>query len=60
MVWRMRDCLIVARTVLAVAEPYGDCLTHADGHYERWEAWQALRATGLRSAGLPAENGVSE
>jgi hypothetical protein len=21
------------------AEPYGDCLTHAHGHYEVWEAW---------------------
>ncbi|SEG64462.1 hypothetical protein SAMN04488144_13226 [Methylobacterium sp. 190mf] len=58
--WRVADCLVLDRSVLAEAEPYGDCLTHPGGHYERWEAWQALSAPALRAAGLPAEIAVSE
>lgn len=26
---------------LEVAEPYGDCLTFGEGHYETWLGWQA-------------------
>lgn len=58
--WRVADCLVVERSVLAEAETYGDCLTHAGGHYERWEAWQALGQAGLRATGMPTEIGVSE
>lgn len=58
--WRVADCLVIERSVLAQAEAYGDCLTHAGGHYERWEAWQLLGPAGLRAAGLPTEIGVSE
>ena len=58
--WRVADCLVLDRSVLAEAEPYGDCLTHPGGHYERWEAWQALRVPALRAAGLPAEIAESE
>jgi hypothetical protein len=58
--WRVGNCLVIDRTTLPQAEPYGDCLTHASGHYERWSAWQALGATGLRAAGLPPEIGLRE
>ena len=58
--WRVADCLVLERSVLAEAEPYGDCLTHAGGHYERWEAWRALSAGGLRAASLPVEIAASE
>jgi hypothetical protein len=33
--WRVDDFLVVDRSTLAKAEPYGDCVTHAAGHYER-------------------------
>lgn len=58
--WRVADCLVLERSMLAEAEPYGDCLTHACGHYERWESWQTMSAAALRAAGLPAEIAVSE
>jgi hypothetical protein len=58
--WRVGDSLLIERIVLAQAEPYGDCLTHAGGHFERWAAWQALGGPGLRAAGLPLEIGLSE
>jgi len=32
--------LLTAGCSLAAAEPYGDCLTFADGHYEVWERWR--------------------
>ena len=32
--------LLTAGCSLAAAEPYGDCLTYADGHYEVWERWR--------------------
>lgn len=51
--WRVADALVVDRTPLSCAEPYGDCLTHGPGHYERWEAWQRLGARGLRERGYP-------
>jgi hypothetical protein len=51
--WRVADGIVVDRSTLAEAEPYGDCLTHAAGHYERWQAWQALGATRLASMGYP-------
>lgn len=35
--WRVGGVLVLDRSPLAEAEPYGDCLTHAAGHYERWE-----------------------
>jgi hypothetical protein len=36
-------------------EPYGDCLTHAAGHYERWQQWQALGPVRLACKGFPAQ-----
>lgn len=47
--WRVDDddVLVVDRSTLAKAEPYGDCLIHAAGHYERWEQWRRLGPAGL-------------
>lgn len=35
------------RTRLAVAETYGDHLTHSRGHHEVWEGWRRLGPAGL-------------
>ncbi|MDB5243902.1 MAG: hypothetical protein JWP57_4528 [Spirosoma sp.] len=51
--WRVDGTLIVDRSTLDEAEPYGDCLTHANGHYERWQEWQALGGSGLVAKGYP-------
>jgi hypothetical protein len=51
--WRVSDYLVVDRSALSDAEPYGDCLTHAMGHYDRWQQWQALGEAKLTSGGLP-------
>jgi hypothetical protein len=51
--WRVAGVLVIDRSTLEEGEPYGDCLTHAAGHYERWENWQALGAEGLRAIGFP-------
>lgn len=40
--------------VRAFAEPYGDFLTHSQGHFEVWEGWQRLGPAGLARRGLPA------
>lgn len=58
--WRVGDHLLVERTPLAQAEPYGDCLTHSGGHYERWEVWQGLGAKRLRTEGFPGQIAFSE
>jgi hypothetical protein len=34
--------VVIDRSTLDEAEPYGDCITHAAGHYERWQEWQSL------------------
>jgi hypothetical protein len=51
--WRVNDVLVVDRSTLDVAEPYGDCITHAAGHYERWQEWQASGGTRMVSMGYP-------
>jgi hypothetical protein len=48
-----RLMLVLDRTSLAEAEPYGDCLTHPRGHYEAWEAWRELGSAGLTRRTLP-------
>jgi hypothetical protein len=48
--WRVNGVLVVDRSTLDDAEPYGDCLTHAAGHYQRWQEWQALGGTGRTAA----------
>ncbi|MCJ2007957.1 hypothetical protein [Methylobacterium sp. J-092] len=58
--WRVAGALVVDRTPLSRAEPYGDCLTHGPGHYEQWEAWQRLGVRGLREQGHPDAIRVSE
>lgn len=58
--WQVESSLVVERTPLSEAEPYGECLTHAGGHYDRWENWQRLGAAGLRAAGLPEAIAFSE
>lgn len=35
--------ILVDSTTLADAEPYGDFLTHPQGHYEIWSTWQKPR-----------------
>jgi len=51
--WRVGGVLVVDHSTLAEAEPYGDCLTHPAGHYERWEQWRKLGASRLAALGLP-------
>ncbi|UDL93589.1 hypothetical protein LGH83_13525 [Lichenihabitans sp. PAMC28606] len=57
-VWDVRDGnrppqLVIDGTSLVEAEPYGDFLTHARGHYEVWEGWRQLGPAGLIGRGLP-------
>ena len=58
--WVLGDTLLIDRSTLAEAEPYGDCLTHANGHYELWEQWQAKGSAGLRALGYPTKIMSSE
>ncbi len=51
--WYVDGVLVVDRSTLDEAEPYGDCITHAAGHYERWEEWKALGGTVRAAAGYP-------
>lgn len=51
--WRVAGVLVVDRSTLDNAEPYGDCMTHAAGHYDRWQEWQALGGAGRALAGYP-------
>ncbi len=53
--WWVNGALVIDRSTLGEAEPYGDCLTHAAGHYERWQEWQALGPARLAGKGFPAE-----
>ena len=46
---------MATRRPLDEAESYGDCLTHAAGHYERWQEWQALGPARLACKGFPAQ-----
>ncbi len=58
--WRVAGSLIVDRSTLDEAEPYGDCITHARGHYECWQEWQALGGTGLATKGYPTKIASTE
>jgi hypothetical protein len=51
--WRVNGVLVVDLSTLDEAEPYGDCITHATGHYDCWEHWQTLGATRLAALGHP-------
>ncbi len=58
--WRVGGVLVVDRSTLAEAEPYGDHLTHAAGHYERWAHWRKLGASRSAALGLPRQIAVTE
>jgi len=58
--WRVQDVLVVERSSLQEAEHYGECLTHAGGHYERWQAWQARGTRWLLSRNIPAPIATTE
>jgi hypothetical protein len=58
--WRVADVLVIDRSTLAEAETYGDCITHARGHYECWQEWQALGGTRLVANGYPAKIASTE
>lgn len=51
--WQVAGVLVIDRSILDEGEPYGDCLTHAAGHYERWENWRALGPERLRATSFP-------
>ena len=51
--WCVAGILVIDRSPMDEGERYGDCLTHAGGHYDRWENWRALGAERLRSIGFP-------
>jgi hypothetical protein len=45
---------------IGFAEPYGECITHAAGRYERWQEWQALSGASRAAAGYPDRIGSTE
>jgi hypothetical protein len=51
--WQVNGVLVVDLSTLDEAEPYGDCITHATGHYECWDHWQTLSTTRLAALGYP-------
>lgn len=51
--WRVGDHLVVDYSALDESEEYGDCLTQAVGHYDRWQQWQALGSRALLASGYP-------
>ncbi len=51
--WRVSGDLVVDYSAVSHAEPYGDCVTHSTGHYDRWQLWQSLGSKALVGAGLP-------
>lgn len=53
--WRVAEVLVIDRSTLDAAETYGDCITHAAGHYERWQEWQALGAARMAARGYPGQ-----
>lgn len=52
--------LVCDRTPLSQAEPYGDCLTHAKGHYEYWSELGAMGEAALRRQGIPTAAALCE
>jgi hypothetical protein len=51
--WRVNGVLVLDRSTLDEGEPYGDCITHGAGHYERWREWQAMGIARLGAIGYP-------
>ncbi len=58
--WRVADILVIDRSTLQEAETYGDCITHARGHYECWQEWQALGGSRLAAKGYPTKIASTE
>jgi len=58
--WRVNGVLVIDRSTVDDAERYGDCITHAAGHYERWQEWQALGMARLVAVGYPDRIGWTE
>jgi hypothetical protein len=58
--WRVDGVVVIDRSTLEKAEPYGDCITHAAGHYERWQEWQRLGTTRLAVLGYPGHIASTE
>jgi len=58
--WLIEGSLLIDRSTLEAAEPYGECLTHTAGHYDRWQEWQALGVTRLAALGYPGQIVSSE
>jgi hypothetical protein len=56
----VNDIVVLERSTLDEAEPYGDYLTHPVGHHERWEEWQGLGKTGLSALGCRAIIAITE
>jgi hypothetical protein len=51
--WEISGVIVIDCSALHDAEHYGDCITHAKGHYDFWQEWQALGGTALAVAGYP-------
>jgi len=58
--WRVDSVLVIDRSTLESAEAYGECLTHAAGHYECWQQWQALGVARRAAAGFPDRIAATE
>ena len=58
--WRVDAFVVIDRSTLDTAEPYGDCLTHAAGHYERWLEWRMLGAPRSIALGHPGAIATTE
>ncbi len=58
--WQVAGVLVIDQSALEDAEPYGDCRTHARGHYECWQEWRALGGTKLAALGYPVKIASTE
>jgi hypothetical protein len=45
--------ILIDKSSLAEAEPYGDFLTSSRGHYDVWNEWQQLNARALAKNAIP-------
>ena len=46
--------LVTDTEPLSRSESYGEMWTHPRGHYDVWEQWRGLGASGLKARGLPS------
>jgi hypothetical protein len=52
--WGINGVLAIDYSAITEAEQYGECTTHARGHYDCWQHWQALGARRLKANGCPS------